>query len=63
MNEECLFGILWDSDSDSDEEDDDEEDDEEDEDGNDQVHRREEEVANEAAERIRRAEMRRRPPW
>ena len=54
MYEECLFGILWDSDSDSDEEDGD---------GNDQVHRREEEVANEAAERIRRAEMRRRPPW
>ena len=28
-----------------------------------QVHRREEEAAQEAAERIRRAEMRRRPPW
>ena len=60
MYEECLFGILWDSDSDSDDE---EDSDEEDGDGNDQVHRREEEVANEAAERIRRAEMRRRPPW
>ena len=59
------FGIHWnlitgffDSDSDSDSNDDDD-----DIDDDDQVHRREEEVAQEAAERIRRAEIRRRPPW
>ena len=48
-----LITGFFDSDSDSDSDDDDD----------DQVHRREEEVAQEAAERIRRAEIRRRPPW